>query len=178
MILTDTVGFIQNLPHDLVAAFRATLEEVNEADLVLHVVDASSEMRDEQMQVVDSILEELGAADKPQLILFNKKDACTPEQLEMLPSGTGYLKISAFAEGDLLAVREAVQTRLTGDTLTFRVPAGRGDILSQLHRVGEVIGQDADNDDMIYTVQVHKPDYEKYGYIVESYKEQVRPSDQ
>lgn len=73
VILTDTVGFIQNLPHDLVAAFRATLEEVNEADLVLHVVDASSEMRDEQMRVVDSILEELGAADKPQLILLTKR---------------------------------------------------------------------------------------------------------
>ena len=73
VVLTDTVGFIQNLPHDLVAAFRATLEEANEADLILHVVDASSPMRDEQMAVVQSILQDLGAADKPQIVLFNKR---------------------------------------------------------------------------------------------------------
>lgn len=59
VVLTDTVGFIQNLPHNLIAAFRATLEEVNEADLILHVVDASSDMRDEQMKVVDDLLQEL-----------------------------------------------------------------------------------------------------------------------
>lgn len=89
VVLTDTVGFIQNLPHDLVAAFRATLEEANEADLILHVVDSSSPMRDEQMAVVHSILQDLGAADKPQIVLFNKKDACEPEQLEMLPTRRG-----------------------------------------------------------------------------------------
>lgn len=170
VVLTDTVGFIQNLPHDLIAAFRATLEEVNEADLVLHVVDASSDMRDEQMTVVDSILEELGASNKPQMILFNKKDVCTREQLEMLPSGSGNLKISALNEADLLAVREAIQSKLTGETLTFRVPADRGDVLSQLHRVGEVINQDMDDNDMIYTVQVHKPEYEKFGYSLEGFK--------
>ena len=62
VVLTDTVGFIQNLPHDLIAAFRATLEEVNEADLVLHVIDGASEMREEQIAVVERILQELGAA--------------------------------------------------------------------------------------------------------------------
>ena len=61
LVLTDTVGFIQNLPHDLVAAFRATLEEVNETDIILHVVDSSSPMRDQQMAVVEEVLEELGA---------------------------------------------------------------------------------------------------------------------
>ena len=60
IVLTDTVGFIQNLPHDLVASFRATLEEANEADLILHVVDSSTEMRNEQMRVVAEVLEELG----------------------------------------------------------------------------------------------------------------------
>lgn len=73
IVLTDTVGFIQNLPHDLIAAFRATLEEVNEADLILHVVDASSEMREDQMRTVNAILQELGSGDKPQLVLFNKR---------------------------------------------------------------------------------------------------------
>ncbi|GJM81715.1 GTPase HflX [Paenibacillus sp. HMSSN-139] len=109
VVLTDTVGFIQNLPHDLVAAFRATLEEVNEADLILHVVDASSPMREEQVEVVDRILGDLGAGGKPQIVLFNKKDICPPERLHMLPTGEGYLMISAFDERDLSAIRVAVQ---------------------------------------------------------------------
>src|SRR5690606_1135007 len=67
VILTDTVGFIQNLPHDLVAAFRATLEEVCEADLILHVIDSSSGMREEQMHVVDAVLGELGAQGKERI---------------------------------------------------------------------------------------------------------------
>lgn len=169
VILTDTVGFIQNLPHDLIAAFRATLEEANEADLILHVVDASSPMRDEQIAVVDSILEELGAADKPQLILFNKADICTKEQLEMLPAGPGYLKISALNPDDLLLVRQEIQNRLSGGVLTFRIPPEDGNTLAMLYRVGEVIGQQAEENDMIYKVQVHKPDYEKLGHMLASY---------
>lgn len=169
VILTDTVGFIQNLPHDLVAAFRATLEEANEADLILHVVDASSPMREEQMNVVDSILEELGAADKPQLVLFNKKDACTQEQLEMLPSGPGHLKISALDEGDLLAVKKAVQERLSGGIFSFRVPSEDGNAMALLYRIGDVLEQKPEEHDMIYKVKVHKPDYEKWGHMVKPY---------
>lgn len=169
VILTDTVGFIQNLPHDLVAAFRATLEEANEADLILHVVDASSPMREEQMKVVDAILEELGAADKPQLILFNNKDACTPEQLEMLPSGPGYMKMSALNQGDLLALKQAIQDRLAGGILSFRVPPADGNAMAMLYRIGDVLEQKPDEHDMIYKVQVHKPDYEKWGHMVEPY---------
>ncbi|MFM9280227.1 GTPase HflX [Paenibacillus jiagnxiensis] len=171
MVLTDTVGFIQNLPHDLVAAFRATLEEVNEADLVLHVVDASSDMREDHMKVVQSILEELGAADKPQLVLFNKKDACTPEQLEMLPSGEGYLKISAFDEGDLLRIRETVQNAVTGETRRFRIPAERGDLTPVLYRIGDVIATEYDGNDVLYEVRIQTGEYEKYGHALENFTE-------
>ena len=171
IVLTDTVGFIQNLPHDLVAAFRATLEEVNEADLILHVVDASSEMREDQMKVVHKILEELGAADKPQIVLFNKKDACTPEQLQMLPSGKGYKKISAFDESDLLSIREMIQEELAGETVKFRVPAERGDITSVIYRVGDVINTQYDESDVIYEVQVQQGEYEKHGYLLKDFIE-------
>lgn len=126
VVLTDTVGFIQNLPHDLVASFRATLEEVNEANLVLHVVDSSSPMREEQMEVVQTILQDLGAAGKPQIVLFNKIDLCQPEQLEMLPTGEGFLKISAFNEDDLSRITEIISDQLAGDTLIFRIPGDRG----------------------------------------------------
>lgn len=171
IILTDTVGFIQNLPHDLVASFRATLEEANEAHLILHVVDASSDMRDEQMKVVETILEQLGAADKPQIVLFNKKDACTPEQLEMLPSGEGYLKISSFDESDLLRLRELIQEHLSGDTLRFRIPAERGDLTSVLYRIGDVLLTEYDGNDVIYEVEVQRGEYEKYGHALKDFTE-------
>ncbi|KAF6579974.1 GTPase HflX [Paenibacillus sp. EKM212P] len=171
VILTDTVGFIQNLPHDLVASFRATLEEANEAHLILHVVDASSDMRDEQMKVVETILQQLGAADKPQIVLFNKKDACTPEQLEMLPSGKGYLKISAFDEGDLLRIRELIQEHLSGDTLRFRIPAERGDLTSVLYRIGDVLLTEYDGNDVIYEVEIQRGEYEKYGHALSEFTE-------
>ncbi|AIQ18792.1 GTPase HflX [Paenibacillus sp. FSL L8-0436] len=164
VVLTDTVGFIQNLPHDLVASFRATLEEVNEANLVLHVVDASSPMREEQMEVVQAILTDLGAAGKPQITLFNKSDICQPEQLEMLPAGPGYLKISAFNPEDLTLIREIIEDSLAGDTLTFRIPGDRGDLSSLLYRVGEVLEQQYDENDVLYNVRLNKEDYEKWGY--------------
>ncbi|AOZ91131.1 GTPase HflX [Paenibacillus crassostreae] len=171
VVLTDTVGFIQNLPHDLIAAFRATLEEVNEANLILHVVDASSEMREDQMAVVQKILVELGSSDKPQIVLYNKKDACTPEQLEMLNSGDDHLTISAFDDADLLAIREAIQNTLKGDTINFRIPANRGDLVSLLYRVGEITNQEFEGSDSIYTVLLHKADYEKNGYMLQDYIE-------
>ncbi len=74
-VLADTVGFIRELPHDLIAAFRATLSEARDADLLLHVVDAAAAERDELMTVVNGVLEEIGAADVPQLLVFNKIDA-------------------------------------------------------------------------------------------------------
>lgn len=169
IVLTDTVGFIQNLPHELVAAFRATLEEVNEADLILHVVDASSTMREEQMKVVEKLLQELGASDKPQIVLFNKKDACSSEQLQMLPTGKGYRKISAFDEQDLLSIRELIQEELTGDTVKFRIPAERGDITSVVYRIGDVIETTYDENDVIYEVQVQKGEYEKHGYLLKDF---------
>lgn len=164
VVLTDTVGFIQNLPHDLVASFRATLEEVNEANLVLHVVDSSSPMREEQMDVVQSILQDLGASGKPQIVLFNKTDLCQPEQLEMLPAGPGFLRISAFNQDDLTRITEIISDELAGDTLIFRIPGDRGDLSSLLFRVGEVLEQNYDENDVLYNVRLNKEDYDKWSY--------------
>jgi GTP-binding protein HflX len=73
-LLSDTVGFIRHLPHSLVAAFRATLEEVREADLLLHVVDGADPLRDEQIQSVNEVLGEIGALEVPQILIRNKSD--------------------------------------------------------------------------------------------------------
>ena len=74
IVLSDTVGFIRDLPHDLVAAFRATLAEAADADLLLHVIDASADNRDEQIAAVDALVAEIGASDVPQIRVFNKTD--------------------------------------------------------------------------------------------------------
>ncbi|MFC5648416.1 GTPase HflX [Paenibacillus solisilvae] len=174
VVLTDTVGFIQNLPHDLIAAFRATLEEVLEADLVLHVIDSSSPMREEQIAVVENILQELGAAGKPTLRIYNKIDLCQDDGSELLPANReDALVMSAYRAEDLLRLRQIIQDRMTGDTRTFVLPAERGDLIALAYRTGDVIAQDVDGDHMRLTVQLNKQDYEVHGYKLESYVEQV-----
>lgn len=170
IVLTDTVGFIQNLPHDLVAAFRATLEEVNEADLILHVVDASSERRDEQMAVVDEILQELGAGSKDQIVLYNKIDLCSPAQLEMLPSDRHHLRVSAYTESDLEQIKQLIQEQLGGGQRIYRIPADRGDLIAQLYSFSSVIEQDYEENDAIFKVELNKVDYEKFGYRLQEYE--------
>jgi len=95
VIITDTVGFIRDLPKDLVNAFRATLEELSEASLLLHVVDAADPDREEKTAAVDSILEQLELADKPRLMVWNKVDLLSPEELESLLRVSGGVGISA-----------------------------------------------------------------------------------
>ena len=92
-MLSDTVGFIRDLPHDLVAAFRATLKEAVDADLLLHVIDASHPGRDGQIAAVDAVLAEIGADDVPQILVFNK---CDVGHLEPGVERDEYGKIAGF----------------------------------------------------------------------------------
>lgn len=171
VILTDTVGFIQNLPHDLVAAFRATLEEVCEADLVLHVIDSSSPARDDQIDVVHRILEELGASDKPFIKVYNKKDLCDPAgALTNLPvSSGGHLVISAYDKEDLELLLHAIQDKISGATIVFTLPAERGDLIALAYRSGEVIGQEVSEESLRLTVQVTAQQYEQHGHQLQPY---------
>ncbi|MDQ0111391.1 GTPase HflX [Paenibacillus harenae] len=171
VILTDTVGFIQNLPHDLVAAFRATLEEVNEADLVLHIIDSNSPMRDEQIAVVDRILEELGSAGKPQIRVYNKKDLfLANNSIHALPRTAGdNIVISAYETEDLTLLRQSIQDKLTGDTLVFVVPADRGDLIALAYRSGEVVEQEVGEDSLSLTVQVSRQQYALHGQPLNEY---------
>ncbi|MBO9609361.1 MAG: GTPase HflX [Paenibacillaceae bacterium] len=168
IVITDTVGFIQHLPHDLVAAFRATLEEVNEANLILHVVDSSSEMREEQMAVVAEVLEELGAHQKSCLVVFNKTDLTPAKEQELLATPGDYIRMSAMEDADLERLKLLLQSRLSGHTLTFRLPAARGDLLALLYRVGDVIAQrTSEEDDMLeFDVSINDEDYAKNGHLL------------
>jgi len=153
VLLTDTVGFIRKLPHHLVASFRATLEEVQEADLLLHVIDASHPTWEEQRLVVDEVLGELGVQHLPMRYVFNKVDRLTPEHREALESRINNLApgsiftSAASAEGlaplrDLL--RQALRERRPEVELLLPLTDGR--LLAEAHRMGEVLSSDTDED--------------------------------
>jgi GTP-binding protein HflX len=144
VLLTDTVGFIRKLPHGLVEAFKATLEEVVQADLLLHVVDASHPQAEEQIQAVDAVLIEIGADGKPTLMVFNKVDQLNGNR-ELLTRFTerhpNAVAISATCgEGvpNLLAELSS-QLRPIREFMEFAVPHDKPEVVARLHEVGQVI---------------------------------------
>ncbi|MCI0669693.1 MAG: GTPase HflX [Myxococcaceae bacterium] len=112
VIITDTVGFIRDLPKDLVAAFRATLEELDDASLLLHVVDAADPARDEQVEAVERILDDLDLLGKPRLLVWNKADLLPPEEVEELLRERGGVAISAQTRRGLDALLEKADVTL------------------------------------------------------------------
>jgi GTP-binding protein HflX len=146
VVVADTVGFIRELPHELVAAFQSTLQEAREAHLLIHVVDATDPRRDEHIQQVDSVLQEIGAGDIPQLRVYNKIDRLQLEpHLERTPGGQpGAVWISAAAEqsgsAGIELLREAVAERLELKVrrLWLQLPARSGAMRAKLYAGGVV----------------------------------------
>ncbi len=135
VLLSDTVGFIRNLPHTLVAAFRATLEEVQRAELVLHVSDASSHLAHEQEAQVKAVLKELEVADKPQLRVLNKLDLLSPEQRRTLREDANTVAVSALKGEGIDALLARIDERLELDPIQhvkLRVPQKEGKALAML----------------------------------------------
>ena len=137
VLISDTVGFISKLPHQLVDAFKATLEELTFADLLLHVIDTSDPLWREQADVVDRLILELGAADTPRLEVFNK---CDLAPAEILPHGEDIVSISARTGAGLPQLLEAIGRRLdTGARrVTIRLPYDQGGLLDTLYRESKV----------------------------------------
>lgn len=148
-LVTDTVGFIRKLPHDLIASFRSTLEEAREADVVLHVIDASDPDWEEHREVVNQVLEELDLEKRPQLLVFNKTDRITHDEEDALRTRmqaldpTPAVWVSALEPDSLVKVREALKARQRAGLreLVISVPAADGETLATLHREGEVLSQ-------------------------------------
>ncbi len=140
--LTDTVGFVRHLPHQLVEAFRSTLEETAEADLILHVVDGSDAEPETQIAAVRGVLAEIGAAHVPELVVVNKIDTADPVVLQALRAREpGSLSISAKTGAGLAALRDAIEAALPRlDThVRLIVPYRRGDLVARAHAEGEVL---------------------------------------
>jgi len=142
VMLADTVGFIHRLPHMLVEAFKATLEEVRTADLLLHVVDASSPLAAEQMEVVDRVLEEIGAGTAPRIIVMNKADL-----LEFPPRMTNTFEtvaISALKGDGLDRLLDAIARSFANlrEEVSVTLAANRGDLIAMARRDGEVLSEE------------------------------------
>ena len=156
-VLTDTVGFIQKLPTQLVAAFKATLEELEDAQLLLHVVDASHPHAREHMSAVYHVLEELGLEDRPALTVMNKLDRLAePSGMVRETLAEGGVAVSArTGEGlDALLARIGDALRATRSSLRLRVPYERGGVLSRVYARGRVLGREDRPDGIWLDVEV------------------------
>jgi len=149
VILADTVGFIRHLPHDLVAAFRATLLEIREADLILHVVDCADDDKHEKMQAVNQVMDEIGAGDVPQLLIYNKIDI-PGYQPRIDNDETGIpnrVWLSAISKAGFDELREVLQTRFSDQKLHYQLAlrADEGRILAYLHAEGAIEDENYEN---------------------------------
>src|SRR5882724_7244707 len=143
VLLTDTVGFLRNLPHTLIESFKATLEEVSEADLLIHIVDLSHPRVDDQMEAVEGVIKELDAFGKQTLIVFNKIDRLQNRELAETYTKRfpGSVAISARTGEGVNQLVQALQDTLSAWRLRsrFRIPASESALIAEIHRVGHVL---------------------------------------
>jgi len=143
VLLTDTVGFLRKLPHTLIESFKATLEEVSEADLLIHIVDLSHARVDDQIEAVERVIKELDAFGKQTLIVFNKIDNLqNPELIETyLRRFPGSVAMSARTGENVNKLVQALQDALSAWRLCsrFKIPASESALIAEIHRVGHVL---------------------------------------
>ena len=164
--LTDTVGFVRKLPHDLVEAFKSTLEEVIFSDLLCHVVDASSEDAIEQIRAVEGVLEELGAKDKDTILVLNKVDKGTEEQLNKIKEEVSYediIEISAKEGLNLDKLLELIEEKLPYKykKAEYMIPYAKGDVVSFLHRNGRILEEEYKDEGTYLVAEVDEEVYNK-----------------
>lgn len=167
VLLSDTVGFIRNLPHALVTSFRATLEEVERAELLLHVRDAASPTLNEQREQVETVLAELGVKQKPTLQVLNKIDllraGATLQPGIQVP---GTIAVSGLTGAGLEDLLHAIDAALTADpleTAEFRIPQAEGRVLAALERGATTTGQRFEGNLVYLTVVGPSSLLQRYG---------------
>jgi GTP-binding protein HflX len=155
VMLADTVGFIHRLPHMLVDAFKATLEEVRTADLLLHVVDASSELAAERMEIVDGVLEEIGAGTTPRIIVMNKLDLV--EHPPRMPAGVVGISALRGVKLDHLLAEIGRQLGVSREEVVVTIAANRGDLIAMARRDGEVLSEEYRDGVVAMRARVSRP---------------------
>jgi GTP-binding protein HflX len=158
VLLTDTVGFLRKLPHTLIESFKATLEEVSEADLLIHVIDVSHPRVDENIEAVNTVLKELDAFGKEMLLVFNKIDAVeNPEHVQAyLEKFPGSVAISARTGEGVKELITALQDELASWRLRsrFRIPLTESGLLAEIHRIGHVLELRYEGDSAIIVAHI------------------------
>jgi GTP-binding protein HflX len=142
VLASDTVGFVRRLPHQLVESFRSTLEEVVDADLLLHVVDAASPVAEEQIAAVRGVLAEIGAGQVPELLVANQIDRAEADAVKaLLAAYPGAVAVSAVTGRGVPELLDRITARLRelSPVVELAIPYARSDILAALHRDGEVL---------------------------------------
>jgi GTPase len=155
VLLTDTVGFVRKLPHQLVESFKSTLRVAAEADLLVHVVDGSAPDPQSQIDAVRDVLGEIGAGEVPELICFNKADRST-EVARLVAGNPGSVGISAITgegvEHLLLTIGDRLRSQTT--VVDLLIPFDRGDVLAEVHREGEVLREEVAEGGMVLTARL------------------------
>jgi GTP-binding protein HflX len=130
-IITDTVGFVSNLPHKLIEAFKSTLEEITEADLLIHVVDSSNPYHEKQIEVTNETLKEIGVTSIPIIYIYNKIDLLTEE---LIPTYYPFIKTSVRDEKEITKINNFIEKHLFGEIITvhFQIPFTHGAVISKL----------------------------------------------
>lgn len=158
--MTDTVGFIRNLPHDLIAAFRATLEEVTEADFLIHVVDASHPRMAAHMGAVYEVLCELGAADKPTVTVFNKSDLVKDQYVlrKIVADRPNSVYISAMKREGIPHLMKVLSKTLQSllVRMSLRIPYDRSDLVSLCYESGRVLSAEYTTDAILVEAEVSR----------------------
>lgn len=176
IVISDTVGFIKKLPHQLIAAFRSTLDEVRMADLLLHVVDASHPQMEAQIRAVEDVLKTLGVDDKPQILVFNKIDLVNEiDRARLCRVYTDSVQVSAgqgIGLGDVrMAIEEAI--RKTFVRLHLIVPYSRGALLQKIYSSGIVVSENHTPEGTDIVVDIPETDVEEYSPFSVENKQQT-----
>jgi GTP-binding protein HflX len=157
--LADTVGFVRHLPHDLVEAFRSTMEEVGDSDLILHVVDGSHPMPEEQLAAVRSVIREVNATDVPEIVVINKADAADPLTLQrLLRVEKSAVAVSARTGVGIEELRGLIDAELPRPKVEIEVlvPYTHGKLVARAHTEGEVIFEEHTPEGTLLKARVHE----------------------
>ena len=167
ILITDTVGFIRKLPAKLIASFRTTLSEIEHADILLHVVDVGHAHRDEHITVVEETLAELGAAEKPMILVLNKMDLVPKDERPSLDALRGryphIISVSAAKGYGIASLREEIEKVLaeSSQEMTVQVPINHYEIASRLHELAEVKEREYDDRFITLKLSVHRRNSER-----------------
>lgn len=172
VVISDTVGFIRKLPHNLVESFKSTLDEIKESDILLHVVDASSEVKEDYISVVRDTLEEMDCSDKNTLLVFNKIDSLEPQHfLELKMAYPQAIFVSAYKGMGVGLLEEAIgrQIQATSLELRLRIPLNEFKLVSILHEKTEVLHKEYLEDSLDIFVRIDNEVYRVLETVLKTY---------